>query len=248
MIVAASAVVLSPAAPAAAQCPPAPRLEDAVARANTVFVGRVLSVENRDRTAEVEVLSVWKGRDLSERVTLEGGSSDLTAIDPDDRTYRVGVTYLVVVEGTRSPFGDDRCTATRPYNGLPMQIPLNLQDVLGAETGRAPLPLPDADEGVAAARVGRIIVIVAVAALLIIGMIVVTTSGSRSYRRRAKAIARARASDEPATEGPPPSKDAARPRKRRLAGWLDGMTGRSGGEQLEKLRASDRKRQEEREE
>jgi hypothetical protein len=127
------------AAPAAAQCAPDASLEDAVGRANTVFVGRALRVSNNDRTAEVEVLAVWKGRDLPPMVVLVGGSDDPAELGENDRTYRVGVTYLVVTEDLRPPFEDDRCTATRAYGGSPTVIPGNLREAVGATAARGPV-------------------------------------------------------------------------------------------------------------
>ena len=132
-------LLAGPVGSALAVCPPPPQQADAVARANAVFVARVLTIENRGRTAEVEVLSVWKGRDLPAQLTLLGGSDDPTVVDPDDRIYQAGQTYLVVSNGFRPPFSDNRCTATQPYNGLPNQVPPHLADVI-TDAPRPPIP------------------------------------------------------------------------------------------------------------
>jgi hypothetical protein len=245
-VLVANVVLVGPAAPAAAECPPPSTQENALTRANAVFVAEVISVENRGRTAEAQVLAVWKGRDLPERITLLGGSSDPTVVDSDDRTYRVGVTYLVVSQGVRPPFNDNRCTATRPYNALPNQIPPNLRDAVGSDTARAPIP-SDAEEAEADQAENRLslaIIVFGIAVMFIVGVIALTTGGGSRRRRIAEmqtAQKRQTARPEARRE---PDEDAKPPRKRRLAGWINGMMGRSGVEQVAKYRVVDRKRRE----
>lgn len=244
-VLVANVVLVGPAAPAAAECPPPSTQENALTRANAVFVAEVISVENRGRTAEAQVLAVWKGRDLPERVTLLGGSSDPTVFDSDDRTYRVGVTYLVVSQGLRPPFSDNRCTATRPFNGLPSQIPANFQDAVGTDTARDPIPSDagEADTEEAEGRLSLAIIVFGIAVIFIVGVIALTTSNSR-YRRRSAAEVRAEEAKEEAKEAAELEKarTVKTPRKRRVAGWISGIMGKTGGEQLEKYRDVDRKR------
>lgn len=130
-------VVLSPT-PLLAQCAP-PESTDAIASAQSVFVGRVQSTDNSGRVATVEVLSVWKGRDLTEQVEVRGASSADSAPQGTDRRYEVGVTYLFVPENGRDPFLATSCSATQRYTGPPRLIPVTYQDGVGATTGRNPI-------------------------------------------------------------------------------------------------------------
>lgn len=132
---------------ASAACGAAPTLITAVEESHTVFVGRTIEVSNRGRTAEMEVLQIWKGRDLAQYVTVAGGSASATEIDSNDRIFENGRTYLVFPRNRTSPFTDDRCTATRLYETPSGRaIPANLKAAVGVDQARVPVAA-SADSG-----------------------------------------------------------------------------------------------------
>lgn len=120
-----SAVLVVSSVPASASCAPAPPLEESIAAADLVFVGTVIGLADDDRTARFEVEEVWKGV-LDATVTVHGGPGlDAVAearaqgqmvFTSVDRTYEMGVRYLVV---PHDPSGavplDSACTATTVY-------------------------------------------------------------------------------------------------------------------------------------
>jgi hypothetical protein len=115
----------------------------AVEEAHTVFVGRTVEVTNRGRTAEMEVLQIWKGRDLPQFVTVTGGSASATEVDSNDRIFENNRTYLVFPQNRTSPFTDDRCTATRFFDPpAGTAIPANLKAAVGADQARVPIAAP----------------------------------------------------------------------------------------------------------
>ncbi len=93
-----------------------PPLDQALEEADLVFVGTVIDLGNQDRNALMAVEEVWKGPDLPPEVLVRGGETD----DPNmitsvDRTYRFGVTYLVVSSDTVPPIQDNACTSTQEF-------------------------------------------------------------------------------------------------------------------------------------
>lgn len=133
---------------ASAACGAPPTLITAVEEAHTVFIGRTVEVTNRGRTAQMEVLQIWKGRDLPQFVTVAGGPASVNEISSDDRVFEAGRTYLVFPHNRTSPFTDDRCTATRFYDPPPGgQIPSNLSGAAGATVARVPDAAASADSG-----------------------------------------------------------------------------------------------------
>jgi hypothetical protein len=139
----ATAGALGTTAPVAAACGSPVPIESALQQANTVFVGEVTGLSDRNREATMRVLEVWKGRDLPSTVLVEGGSDGITGVGADDRTFQTTRTYLVLSADTRSPFESDRCTATRLYRPIGGRaIPGNMAAVVGVSIARAPLSAP----------------------------------------------------------------------------------------------------------
>lgn len=110
-ILAAAAIAVTPH-PASASCAEPPDLETAFADAPVVFIGLVVELSNGDRTAVMEVEGVWKGPDLPNTVTVNGGPSDPSEATSVDRTYELG-TYIVFPINSTSPFVDNACTSTQ---------------------------------------------------------------------------------------------------------------------------------------
>ncbi len=106
--------------------------------ADSVFIGRVVALSDLHRAATMEVLEIWKGPDLSERVEVQGASSSSAVVGPNDRLYVLGGTYLVVPFGRASPFYDDACSGTILYAPRGGQIPAEYRDAVGAENPRIP--------------------------------------------------------------------------------------------------------------
>lgn len=98
-------------------------LGDAIANADLVVVGTVVSTRSHHRVATVHREELWKGR---VGLTLEvfGGPADGHVATSVDRTYRVGERYLLLVRapaarGQPPIFGgryeDSQCSGTRPW-------------------------------------------------------------------------------------------------------------------------------------
>ncbi len=130
--------VLTTTGVAVAQCPPVPATEFAIDGATTVFVGRVVAIEDQGTIAEVRVLSVWKGRDLPETVEVRGSAGSATS-SSDARRFDVGRNYLVIPENSREPYLATACNATQAYSAAPNVIPTSYQDAAGAAKGRPPI-------------------------------------------------------------------------------------------------------------
>ena len=108
----AAAVVSLVGRPALASCAEVPDLETAFADAEVVFIGVVVELSNRDRTAVMEVEQVWKGPQLPAVVTVHGGPSDPGVITSVDRTFE-RATYVVFPVNSSPPFEDNACTLTQ---------------------------------------------------------------------------------------------------------------------------------------
>jgi hypothetical protein len=130
--------ILATAGTAVAQCPPVQPTEFAIDSATTVFVGQVVATEDQGTTAEMRVLSVWKGRDLPETVQVSGSAGSATT-SSDARRFDVGRSYLVIPENSREPFLATACNATQAYSAAPNVIPSSYQDGTGAARGRPPI-------------------------------------------------------------------------------------------------------------
>ena len=77
-------------------------------------------------------------------MTVLGGSTDLTNVSADDRQFQLGIRYLVATSNSAAPYQADRCTATRPWQGVGSAIPPNFQSAVGNDVGYAPEPVPPA--------------------------------------------------------------------------------------------------------
>ncbi|RLE11140.1 MAG: hypothetical protein DRJ28_11190 [Actinobacteria bacterium] len=100
---------------ALASCPEPPDLETGFAEADIVFIGVVVELTNNDRTAKMEIESVWKGPQLPDVVTVHGSPDnpdDPNLFTSVDRTFTFG-TYVVFPFNTQPPFRDNICTLTQ---------------------------------------------------------------------------------------------------------------------------------------
>jgi hypothetical protein len=113
----AAAFLLTPGA-AQADCQMAGPLDQAIAQAEVVFVGRVSEIDAGGRSAAVEVLEVWKG-DVASRIVVDGGVDPANPAE-DDRTFELGVTYLFVPNLVAGHLVDGICTATAAWDEATM--------------------------------------------------------------------------------------------------------------------------------
>jgi len=114
-LVAASVAALPVAANASCAAPPT--LRNAVADAQTVFVGTVTGLDDGARIATVHVDDVWKGIGVSAVVQVVG-TPDLTAgATSVDRSYTAGQQYLFLpTSGSVDRFQDNNCTLTQTFS------------------------------------------------------------------------------------------------------------------------------------
>lgn len=137
LLIGALAFAIVTANPAVAQCAQIPDTARALRSADTVFVGRVVSLDGSGRVAEMEVTSIWKGRDLPTRVEVRGASASDAPASATDRRFDVDATYLVIAENSREPFLASACSATQKHAAAANLIPPSFQDAVGATTGRS---------------------------------------------------------------------------------------------------------------
>ena len=133
----AGAMLLVPA-PVLADCQLAPPLDKAVNGGTLVFVGRVDSIDNGGRTADVTVQEVWRG-DVADRAVVDGGLDPVNPAE-DDRTFEVGVTYVFLPASVDGRLVDSICSATVPWDEPSM-------GGLRPPEARAPEPLPSSQPG-----------------------------------------------------------------------------------------------------
>ena len=134
-IVVSTAAVVA-AVPAHAACNSPVDQIDAAARADSVFVGLVTNVSDSSRKATIQVLETWKGPDLPAEVSVNGSFAGSSAIGPNDRTFTLGATYLLIPFGSRPPFFDEACSGTGLYVPAGGVIPARFHDAVGATTAR----------------------------------------------------------------------------------------------------------------
>src|ERR1700694_5878692 len=93
-----------------ASCAAQPTLGNAIADAQTVFVGTVTGLDDGARIATVHVDDVWKGIGISAVVRVVG-TPDLTAAATSvDRSYAAGQQYLFLpTTGRVECFQDHNC-------------------------------------------------------------------------------------------------------------------------------------------
>ena len=234
--------------PAMAACTATPDAVSAMRFADSVFVGRVVMLEDLNRRATFEVIEIWKGRDLGAQVVVSGSLEGAAQVATNDRTYLPGQTYLVVPLGSRSPFLDDTCSATRLYSPSGGTIPAPFQDAVGATVARIPAAAAAAPE--AAESSGSSPLVLgggAVIAVLLIGVFAVARrrrrkriSGkprpvdvTRAPRREPVAAAKKSRREEPT---PPPKR-----RHRRRPRVTPARFSRSGLSNLETMRKKTRR-------
>lgn len=224
LLVIAIACALWPFVSAAAVCETELEFEPALERADSVFVARVTATSDGGATAEAKVQGVWKGPDLPQTVTLLGGGT----AGGNTRIHEVGRSYLVVASWSRSGFNDNRCTATRLYNGLASEIPAHLREALGADDARLPLPAETEAVGSEGTTSRIFIVILVVFGLALVGVYL--------YDKvtRSQPVAR---SVEPQPVSPKPKKPQPTPKNRRVAGWISGRFSRSGKRKVDRLKS-----------
>jgi hypothetical protein len=219
--------------PAHAECGTPVPIDAALLQADAVFVGEVSDLADRNREATMLVLEVWKGRDLPGTVIVRGGSGGPDGFGPDDRTFQLGRTYLVLSDDTRSPFESDRCTATKLYTPLGGRlIPANMAAVVGVSKARAPLSSLG-DDG-ATAEGGMSILPIINIAVVLVGLV----AAGYMYKRLSGSRRRVQPRAPQQTLGQPKrnkaTTDSVGKLSRRFS--LTGMFGRSGLDSSKKLR------------
>jgi len=142
LIIAVAAVAAMAIGPvrAAASCAVPPTLADALANAQTVFIGTAIGLSNGARNATVHVDDVWKGAGVSAIVQVIGTPDpDLNAVTSVDRSYTVGQQYLFFpASGSGDRFQDNSCTLTQPY--APSLVALRPASAPGAPNEAATSP------------------------------------------------------------------------------------------------------------
>lgn len=96
-------------------------LELQLAEAPAVFKGRVTAVRNDGVTARFAVEEIWKGPALPPEIVVHGGPEPSglfggTSATSVDRSWAVGVTYLVFPRGEGDRLEDDSCSPTREWS------------------------------------------------------------------------------------------------------------------------------------
>ncbi len=107
----------APAATAQADlgCTPDVGIDTRIEEAPTVFTGTVRALGNNGRAATVDVIRVWKGGTLPQRVEVQGTiATQAKVVTALDRQYARERTYLFLPTAGASPrFRENRCSATR---------------------------------------------------------------------------------------------------------------------------------------
>lgn len=130
-------VIAAPSS-ALASCVLPPPFPEAIREAPSVFVGTVVDLRDRDRTATVEVRDVWKGDGIESEVEVRGGVIRENGFTSVDRTFELSREYLFVPHRrTGSVFRDNACTRTTAFR-------TELNRFRPASAGEpSPTPAPD---------------------------------------------------------------------------------------------------------
>ena len=141
-----------------------PPIEQALSKAEIVFVGTVTSTSNRDSWATVQIEEVWKGPDQPVSVLVKGGPGGDSATSVD-RTFQVGVKYLFLPYLDGATLADNSCTSTTPWSdGLAALRPAAARAPLSATAGESGFDL-----GGAIAPLGVALLVAGV--LLVVGLL-----------------------------------------------------------------------------
>jgi hypothetical protein len=148
-------------APAFASCVRVPDLRTSIDAAPVVFVGTVVGVTNGGRWARVRVERVWKGT-VASAVEVHGSpASEPGVMTSADRIFEVGDRDLFVPFGSRDPYDDNACSATRGYDSS--------MDSLAPAGAHAPLPAPAGPPAwLLAAVLAAAMIVVAAAAVMVV--------------------------------------------------------------------------------
>lgn len=138
LLLVSAALAAAPCEPAAARCsclpPPPPR--EALARADAVFAGTVLSVEERRGEGGMATLAVR----IAPTRRWKGAAADTVTVHTPDNSAACGVAftpgeaYLVYASGA-DELGVNLCSRTRPLAGAEDEV-----EALG-EPGRTRIPV-----------------------------------------------------------------------------------------------------------
>ena len=229
--------VVAPAGAALAQCGSALSTEGSLAQTEVAFVGRVIDRSNRDRTAVMEVLEVWKGSPLPPTVVVNGGPEDLDQHTSVDRVFLLSQIYLVMPANNRAPFQDSLCSGSQLWSTADGSIPAELQLAAGNIS-----PIPIAVDGESGTGVGSmsgllgtagVAVGVLLAALAVIYGVRRLSSPKRKPRRTAGSVG----------VGTGSAPEAAFKRKRRRMARLSmpGVLDSKRGSRLEQVRKATRR-------
>jgi hypothetical protein len=136
------------ATPVAADCQPAPPLDEALGVAPAAFVGTVIGVDGP--SARFAVSEVWAGeigptvevRGLADLGGRDGGFGP--GFSEDDRRWTDGATYLVLPSVDGGVLRDHLCTATTEWREELAALRPETAIVVSAESaeGGGGLPLP----------------------------------------------------------------------------------------------------------
>jgi hypothetical protein len=230
--------VVGPAGAAHAQCGPPQSVEESLARTEVAFIGEVVDRSNRDRTAEMRVIEVWKGRRLPATVTVNGGPSDSTQQTAIDRTFLLGQFYLVIPANSRAPFLDSLCSGTQLWSTPDGTIPDHLQLAVG---NSEPIPIlsdgpasgPSGGMSGALGNLGVAAVVLGIGLGLVFIFKLLSSSKPRSKRRPTDG------SHESASTSPAAAFKTRRRRGARLS--MPGMFDSKRGSRLDQVRKATRR-------
>lgn len=235
LIAVAVAIGLVIGAPALAQAPGCEEVlavDEALDRADSVFVARIISVSDAGSKAKAQVEAVWKGPDLEQTVNLDGGDS-ADKVSGRTRVHVVGQRFLVVASWSPRLFNDDLCTATQLYVGAADTIPAQYQAALGAEQARLPLSSEPFEVSGSSGPSLRAV------ALVSLGLILIVTIAF--LWRRATAFRPVLTESDFPPKQPEARENLPKPTRRRLAGWTSGRFSRSGRKQVTKLKVRNKR-------
>jgi hypothetical protein len=105
---------LGSATPVLADCQPF-QLEEALLKADSVFVGTVTGLSNGGRWATVAVDEVWAGPSLAPVVEVRGGAAGNSAAE-DDRSFVGGARYFFAAYIVNGAITDNACSSTQEWD------------------------------------------------------------------------------------------------------------------------------------